>query len=86
MGMLERRDGLCFGFETADERRIVGTMFVHHPDRDFPADVRLRRSVHDAERVLSDAFEQPISPERFSAGIQVRALGEDALLHLAQLR
>ena len=85
MGMLERRDGLRLGFEAADERRIVGTMLVHDPDRDFPADVRLRRSVDDAERVLADAFEQPVSPERFSAGIQVRALSEDPRLQRAQV-
>ena len=86
MGMLERGDGLRLGFEPADERRIVRPMLVHDPDRDFPADVRLRRSVHDAERVLADAFEQPVPAERLSAGIQVRALGEDPFLQPAQLR
>jgi hypothetical protein len=86
MGMLQRRDGLCFGLETADERRIVGTMLVDNPDRDLPADVRLACSVEDAERVLADAFEQPVPPQRLSAGIQVRALSEDPLVNLAQVR
>ena len=83
--MLEGSDGLGVGFEAAHERRIVRPMFVHDPDRDLPAHVRLRRPVDDAERVLAHAFEQSVATQRLSTGIQVGALGEDPFLQLAEL-
>ena len=85
VGVLQRCDGLRVGFEAADERRIVRPMFVHDPDRDLPAHVRLRRPVDHAERVLAHAFEQSVAAQRFSTGIQVGALGEDPFVQLSEL-
>jgi hypothetical protein len=74
VGMFERGHGLRFGIEPSDECRIVRSVLVHDPDRDLATDVRLCRPIQDAERVLADAFEQPVPAERFPVRIQVRAL------------
>jgi hypothetical protein len=84
--VLERRDGLRLGLESTDERGIVRTMLVHHPDRDLSADVGLRRPVHNADRVLAHAFEQSVAAQRLPTRIQVGALGEDPFVHPAELR
>ena len=84
MLVLQHGDGLSLGIEPPDERRIVRPVLVHDPDRDFTADVRLRRPVDDAGWVLAEALEQPVAAQRLSTRVQLGTLGEDAFLQPAQ--
>lgn len=96
--MLERRDDLCFGLETADEGRIVGEVGTDDLDRHLATDGGLVGAVGRPRRTCTDLLPQLV-PTHCWPGLRHRAPhgcagsdlerlvpGDDLLLELAKPR
>ena len=70
--MLERRDDLCFGLETADEGRIVGEVGTDDLDRHLATDSGLVGAVGRPRRTGTDLLPQLV-PAHCRPGLRHRA-------------